>query len=518
MRLTKSGKIITRIIAAVLVLSLAAVPVIADDEQESLEEANEYLQSQIEEEEARIAALQDNIDDLEVYIMSVNEEMDHITEIIDNYEEQKIEKQENIDNLKINITDLEADIEEKEEEIAHQYELMKKRIRFLYENVDTNYFEAIFSSGSFSEAVEKIQYLLEITSYDRRMMDQLQLLVQGVEQVKDEKETRVAEINSEIEGISDLQDAQAAQQDLYEQVKAMKQVEIEERKAEISDAEEMIEAFRSEIAENQEEINALIAAYEEQMAREAEERARAEEEARQAYEEESRRIEAENESRRLEWEAESRRIEEENESRRLAWEEESRRLEEEAAAREDETDEYGEIIEPEVPEEPEIETIEEPYYEEPTTIDPSEYQGGEGVSFCWPLPAGYTNITSGFGDRSWDKDLPPSAWYHYGIDIACPYGTPVYAVEDGVVVVSKWSDSLGYMMAVYHGNGIFSEMHHLSSLNCGVGEIVSQGQTIAYSGDTGYLCYGAHLHFGVCTGSDAWALADYVDPAPYLGL
>jgi murein DD-endopeptidase MepM/ murein hydrolase activator NlpD len=54
----------------------------------------------------------------------------------------------------------------------------------------------------------------------------------------------------------------------------------------------------------------------------------------------------------------------------------------------------------------------------------------------------------------------------------------------------------GNLVAIDHGNGVSTAYGHQSSIAAGLGQIVSQGQTIGYVGCTGH-CYGDHLHFEV---------------------
>ena len=464
MRSFKIKKILYKVAAVVLALSMMTVPVFAD-EQSDLENENEELKSQIADEEARVAELKSSVSELEDAIDAINEELDRIEGIIADYREQKSNKEAEVEALNEEIENLEGDIADKEAEISDEYELMKKRIKFLYENVGNNYIEAIFSSTSFSEAVQKIQYLLEITNYDRRIMKQVQEKVETVQNEKAELETQKETVEADIVSIGELEEAEAAQQELYEETKALKEDELDEAQYELNEAQATIDAFNAEIAKNQSEIDSLIAAYEAQL--EAERQRKAEEEAARQAEEES---------------------------RRLAEEEESRRAEE-----------AGEEYESTEPEEDD---------------DDDNYTdyGGGSEGYIWPL-SGYSYITSYFGYRGDDEDLPEDSnlTYHYGIDIYAPSGTPIRAVADGVVVVSGWSDSIGWYMAIYHGNGVFSEMHHMSSKGLSVGTSVTQGQTVGYVGATGTYCYGAHLHFGICTGSDSWALANYVNPLNYIG-
>lgn len=128
---------------------------------------------------------------------------------------------------------------------------------------------------------------------------------------------------------------------------------------------------------------------------------------------------------------------------------------------------------------------------------PIYYTGG---TFQWPVSTG-GKITSPFGPR-WGS-------FHYGLDIACPIGTPIVAGEGGVVIVSHYSASAGEYIVIDHGNGAATEYMHNSTRLVGVGDVVSRGQVIAYSGSTGYST-GPHCHFGVRINGQR------IDPMPYL--
>ena len=85
---------------------------------------------------------------------------------------------------------------------------------------------------------------------------------------------------------------------------------------------------------------------------------------------------------------------------------------------------------------------------------------------------------------------------HEGIDFAVRTGTPVYAAAAGTVVKAGWSGGYGYLVVIDHGNGYQTYYAHNSRLCVSVGQSVSKGQNIAYSGSTGNST-GPHLHFEV---------------------
>lgn len=107
--------------------------------------------------------------------------------------------------------------------------------------------------------------------------------------------------------------------------------------------------------------------------------------------------------------------------------------------------------------------------------------------FIWPVDLGvYNVITSYWGDGRG----------HKGYDIGCARGTKIYAVQEGTVIESQWSNSYGYYITIDHGNGVTTRYAHCSKLFSRVGETVSQGENIALVGSTGWST-GPHVHFEV---------------------
>jgi murein DD-endopeptidase MepM/ murein hydrolase activator NlpD len=85
---------------------------------------------------------------------------------------------------------------------------------------------------------------------------------------------------------------------------------------------------------------------------------------------------------------------------------------------------------------------------------------------------------------------------HWGVDLAAPTGTPIYAVHGGVVKVSEFESGFGLNVQVDHGNGVTIIYAHASELLVGGGQQVSAGQMIARVGNTGRST-GPHLHFEI---------------------
>jgi murein DD-endopeptidase MepM/ murein hydrolase activator NlpD len=118
-------------------------------------------------------------------------------------------------------------------------------------------------------------------------------------------------------------------------------------------------------------------------------------------------------------------------------------------------------------------------------------QEGSG-GLIWPVDG---PIASPFGGR----DIGAGYEYHPGIDIAVPEGTPIRAAASGTVALQQSeaeSGGYGNYTCIDHGGGLSTCYAHQSSFAVSLGQAVSQGAIIGYTGCTGY-CLGPHLHFEV---------------------
>ncbi|MEU0738546.1 M23 family metallopeptidase [Streptomyces sp. NPDC006134] len=106
---------------------------------------------------------------------------------------------------------------------------------------------------------------------------------------------------------------------------------------------------------------------------------------------------------------------------------------------------------------------------------------------------------------------------HSGQDFAVPIGTNVMAAHGGTVVKAGPNGAgdgpaYGNAIVIKHGNGTYSQYAHLSRIDVKVGQVVSTGQHIARSGNTGNSS-GPHLHFEIRTTPN---YGSAVDPVAFL--
>ena len=101
-------------------------------------------------------------------------------------------------------------------------------------------------------------------------------------------------------------------------------------------------------------------------------------------------------------------------------------------------------------------------------------------------------VTSNFGMRM--HPLLGFLRMHKGLDIAAPYGAPIYAVLDGRVASAGRNAGYGNFVKLGHAGGLASGYGHMSRIAVRPGMQVRQGQVIGYIGSTG-MSTGPHLHW-----------------------
>jgi len=117
-------------------------------------------------------------------------------------------------------------------------------------------------------------------------------------------------------------------------------------------------------------------------------------------------------------------------------------------------------------------------------------------------------VTSGFGYRV--DPFGDGRRFHKGVDIAAPVGTPIHALEGGVVRMAESHSGLGRVVLIEHEDGWRSLYAHCERLDVEPGQRVERGQPIATVGSSGRST-GPHVHLELHHEGRS------VDPAASLG-
>ena len=111
----------------------------------------------------------------------------------------------------------------------------------------------------------------------------------------------------------------------------------------------------------------------------------------------------------------------------------------------------------------------------------------DGSTLIWPVPA-YRGISRWM--------IGSSGQIHGGVDIRAAAGTDILAAAGGLVRIAGYHPSYGNYVVISHGNGYETLYAHATRLAVRAGQTVTQGQVIAYVGNTGNS-FGYHCHFEI---------------------
>ncbi len=237
----------------------------------------------IDEEKKKQQDMENNLDDIQntldkletmkndmnEYIKTMDSKLEEITAKIVDLNDKATAKQTEIDEINVKLA-------AQEEDIQSQYESMKLRIRFMYENGQTQYMEMMLGSGSLGDFLNKAEYISELTTYDRNMLDKMRETKKQIEETK-------ASLQTEKDNLQTLLEEASAEQDSMEKLVEAKRVQLAATQQEISDAESEAEAMKADIEDQKQLIVAMQEA--ERKLKEEQERKKREEEERRRQEE-----------------------------------------------------------------------------------------------------------------------------------------------------------------------------------------------------------------------------------------
>lgn len=256
-----------RLVMAAMILSVA-IPVQASstkDKINDVKEQQEQSQQRKEQVESKIRELEVYKADAISYIQKMDAELADVEEKIEDLgNQQTIKEQE--------IAETEIELEDAKNTEREQYESMKLRIQYMYENGNESYLEMLLGAESFADLLNKSEYITQITNYDREMLDAYQQTILEVEA----KEAQLEEENQELTRL--IQESEDEKENLQLLIDA-KAIVLAGYEADIESGEAEVSALEADMAKMEQELSELEA----QLKREEEEAARQAAAARRTY-------------------------------------------------------------------------------------------------------------------------------------------------------------------------------------------------------------------------------------------
>lgn len=262
-----------RMFSALLILFLMIQMTVQADTgtKERVDLASKDTGSSVEELERQREEQQSQLDSLKEYQINLSDELTELNNGLQEISNELADTQDEIAAKNVEIEAAESRIAELTTRSESQYEAMKKRVQYMYENGNQSYLEMLLGASSFSDFLNRMEYAKYIYDYDRQELSDYQDTLAELKQQKEDLETAKEELLA-------AEQTKQEQKSKADSLVAAQQEKISAAKSDVADAE-------TEIADTDAEI-ARQKAYEEELeAQKAKEDAARQEEIRRQEEE-----------------------------------------------------------------------------------------------------------------------------------------------------------------------------------------------------------------------------------------
>ncbi len=209
-------------------------------------------QNELDSANQQIEAIEQKQQELQAQIQALDAELVDVILNLDILETELEDKQVQLDQVT-------AQLAQAEEDERVQYDLMVKRIVYIYENGgDSSYLSVITGAGSFTDLLNRVEYARQIHEYDRNLLVQFQETVQQVTNLK-------AQVETEQQELMELQQSYQEQKSEFETMIAERQEQLSDFDTQLASAQDLAAQMRATIDQQndiirQEEERRLAAA------------------------------------------------------------------------------------------------------------------------------------------------------------------------------------------------------------------------------------------------------------------
>lgn len=242
-------------LAAAVILFAASLDAAASQTNSKLKNTGkkiDELEKQKEDAQEKVGDLKEEENSLKGELAGLNQELSDVSAQINDLEVQIVDKKEEIQTTG-------RELKEAENIEARQYESMKLRIRFIYENGNADLISAILGSRSIADLLNKVEYVEEMNRYDRQMLSDYE---ETCKQISAKKKS----LKKEKKELVAMQESMEQKEEQVNGLIAKTQSSIQSKQDEISTAQETVADYEAQIAK--------MKAYEEELERKKAEEAK----------------------------------------------------------------------------------------------------------------------------------------------------------------------------------------------------------------------------------------------------
>lgn len=239
------------ITAIMLTLIFCMQPVcnVQATEESNLSEAQQEkktLENDLQKAKELIDSLKGSKEDIQSEVEKLDKQLNEISGKVKELESRLSKKRQEI-------ADTESALNKAKEQEKKQYRNMKKRIQFMYENGQTSYVEMLLSADSFTDFLNAVEYITQISQYDRKMLKEYQNMQVTIADTQKTLETDYASLQSLQAKVQEEKQAVAA-------LESAKKGELNDVADDLTDAQTVAKAYEAEIQAQNEVIAQIQAA------------------------------------------------------------------------------------------------------------------------------------------------------------------------------------------------------------------------------------------------------------------
>lgn len=241
-------KIITAIMLT-LIFCMQPVCNVQATEESNLSEAQQEkktLENDLQKAKELIDSLKGSKEDIQSEVEKLDKQLNEISGKVKELESRLSKKRQEI-------ADTESALNKAKEQEKKQYRNMKKRIQFMYENGQTSYVEMLLSADSFTDFLNAVEYITQISQYDRKMLKKYQNMQVTIADTQKTLETDYASLQSLQAKVQEEKQAVAA-------LESAKKGELNDVADDLTDAQTVAKAYEAEIQAQNEVIAQIQAA------------------------------------------------------------------------------------------------------------------------------------------------------------------------------------------------------------------------------------------------------------------
>ncbi len=215
-----------------------------DSEIKKAEQQKKESADRVKELQREIEEMEESREDVLAYI----EKLDKKTAKL---EEELELAAKAIEKTKSEVESAQKEMKAAEETADLQYDTMKKRIKYMYENGNQDYLDIIFSSKNITDLLNRMEYVEKISDYDRKMFTEYQ-------RTKEEIEKKAKQLEAQLVQLEEYEYEEKAEKEALAELKNNKKEELKKFNKKLTDSQKEAAKYQKQAADAEAEVEKLL--------------------------------------------------------------------------------------------------------------------------------------------------------------------------------------------------------------------------------------------------------------------